>query len=190
MSDLKTLWSNQPLEKASIVTLQQLHERSERLRSRVFARNLLLYAYSALSIFLAGWFLLTGRFPLMKAPIALTIVAQLIVVWQISRRAALRTPTPVSSAQAALEFHRQQLMHQRAAVAQAWLWYMVPFLLPFIWELGIWWRRISTEHLPVRPLLIVLISCVFFWICVLLSFSRQELRYRRQLDELNRLASE
>jgi hypothetical protein len=193
MTDLKTVWITQPLEVNEMSTLVEVRARADRFQSGIRWRNVGLYAYSASSIIFSFWLIARGALPLMKYPLLLTVAAQLVVLWQINRRITARHLPGDMAAQPALDFHRQQLERQARGLSHAWLWYMMPFLIPFVWELGIGLHRIHAGVAPPQNLRVIvnyLIIAVCFWTAVLLAFSRARLRVQLQIERLNALKAE
>ncbi|HEX4736361.1 MAG TPA: hypothetical protein VH331_02245 [Allosphingosinicella sp.] len=193
MTDFKTVWKTQPSEVNAMSTLAEVHARAAKAQAGIRWRNTALYAYSAFSIAVSVWLIARGAFPLMRYPILLTVAAHLLVLWQINRRINARPLPADMAAQPALDFHREQLERQAHGLSQAWLWYMVPFLIPFAWELGIMLNRIHTGEAPpenARLLVFFIVVAACFWTAVLLAFSRAALKARLQIERLNALKAE
>jgi hypothetical protein len=193
MTDFKAVWITQPLEVNAMSTLAEVRARADRFQSGIRWRNVALYAYSAFSIIFSFWLLARGAFPAIKYPMLLMVAAHLLVLWQINRRITARRLPGDMAAQPALAFHRQQLERQARGLSHAWLWYMMPFLVPFVWELGIMLHRIQTGALPpqsFRLFVFFIVVAVCFWTAVLLAFSRAALRVQLQIERLNALKAE
>ena len=174
-------------------TLAEVRARADRFRAGIRWRNVALYTYSAFGVIVSFWLLARGALPLMKYPLLLTVAAHLLVLWQINRRLTARRLSGDMAAQPALDFHRQQLERQAHGLSHAWLWYMTPFLVPFVWELGIGLHRIQTGAAPpqnLRPIVFYIVVGVFFWTAVLLAFSRARLKVQLQIERLNALKAE
>jgi hypothetical protein len=132
----------------------------------------------------------------------LMVAAHLLVLWQINRRITVRRLPDDMAAQPALDFHRQQLERQAHGLSHAWLWYMMPFLVPFVWELAIWLHRIQSHAIPCKMdaaachtaqahgFISTILLAVFFWTAVLLAFSRAALKVQLQIERLNALKAE
>jgi hypothetical protein len=193
MTDFKTVWITQPLEVNAMSTLAEVRARANRFQSGIRWRNIGLYAYSVFSIIFSFWLIARGSLPLMKYPMLLMVAAHLLVLWQINRRITARRLPGDMAAQPALDFHRQQLERQAHGLSHAWLWYMMPFLVPFVWELGIGLHRIHTGAAPLQNLRVIVhfaVIAVCFWTAVLLAFSRARLRVQLQIERLNALKAE
>jgi 4-hydroxybenzoate polyprenyltransferase len=193
MTDFKRVWINQPLEVNEMSTLAEVRARANRFQLGIRWRNLALYAYSAFSIVFSLWLLARGALPHIKYPMLLMVAAHLLVLWQINRRITARRLPGDMAMQPALDFHRQQLERQARGLSHAWLWYMMPFLVPFLWELGIMLHRIDTGALPpqaFRMFVFYVVVGIFFWTAVLLAFSRAALKVQLQIERLNALKAE
>jgi hypothetical protein len=202
MTDLKTVWITQPSEVNAMSTLAEVRARASRFQTGIRWRNVALYAYSAFSIIVSSWLLARGAFPALKYPMMLMVAAHLLVLWQINRRITARRMPGDMAAQPALDFHREQLEHQARGLSHAWLWYMLPFLVPFLWELAIWLHRIETHAIPCKMdlatchtaqthgFISTVLLAICFWTAVLLAFSRAALRVRLQIERLNALKAE
>lgn len=193
MTDIRTIWKHQPSEVNAMSSLVEVRSRAARFEAGIRRRNVALYAYSGFSILVSLWLIARGAFPVMRYPILLTIAAHLFVLWLINRRiTAGRLPADMA-AQPALDFHRRQLERQADGLSRAWLWYMTPFLVPFVWELAIMLHRIQTGVAPAEsPRLFVgfVVAAVLFWSAVLLAFSRAALKARLQIERLKALQAE
>jgi hypothetical protein len=193
MTDLKTIWKTQPTEVNAMSSLAQVHAQADRLQARILWRNLALYAYSAFSILASLWLIARGAFPAVRYPMLVMVAAHLFILWQINRRIAARRLPAEMAAQPALDFHRAQLERQAQGLSHAWLWYMMPFLIPFMWELGIMLNRIHTGEAPPERLGMVAVfavTAVLFWTAVLLAFSRAALRAQLEIERLKGLKAE
>jgi hypothetical protein len=193
MTDPKIIWKTQPTEVNAMSNLAEVHARADKVQAGIRWRNIALYAYSAFSIAASLWLIARGAFPVMKYPMLLMVAAHLFVLWQINRRlTARRLPTEMT-ARPALDFHRAQLERQAQGLSRAWLWYVMPFLVPFAWELGIMLNRIQTGEAPAenfRLFLLFVVVAVCFWTAVLLAFSRAALKAQLQIERLNALKAE
>ena len=196
MDDLKTVWKTQPVEENGMITLSGVRARARQLQARIHWRNLALYAYSLVTIGLSIWLIASGRLSAYMYPMLLMVAAHLLALWQINRRIAARALPDDMAAQPALEFHRHELERQAHNLSRAWLWYIAPFIPPFLWELAIWLQRIQThatampEAAAYRMLLLTVLGGVFFWTAVWLAFSRGALRLQIQIERLNALKAE
>ncbi|MBV9932214.1 MAG: hypothetical protein JO013_14900 [Alphaproteobacteria bacterium] len=190
MKDLKTAWKAQQVEVNAMTSLVEVRARAAEVEAGVRRRNLALYVYSAASILVSAWLIARGAFPAMRYPMVLMVAAHLMVLWQINRRIAARRLPADLGARPAIDFHREQLERQAHGLSRAWLWYMLPFLVPFVWELGIMLHRIQTGEAPPeapRLLAVFVVTGVLFWTAVLLAFSRAALKARLEIERLSAL---
>lgn len=193
MTDPKSIWKAQPSEVNAMSSLAEVQTRAERFRAGIRVRNIALYAYSAFSIMASLWLIARGAFPAMKYPMLLMVAAHLFVLWLINQRITARRLPADLAEQPALHFYRQQLEHQAHGLSRAWLWYMMPFLIPFVWELGIMLNRIQTGALPpeaIRLFIILVVVAACFWTAVLLAFSRAALKTQLELARLDAVKAE
>jgi Flp pilus assembly protein TadB len=193
VTDVKSVWKTQQSEVNAMSSLAEVRARADRFQAGIVWRNVALYAYSALSILASGWLIARGAFPAMRYPMLLMVAAHLLVLWQINRRITARRLPADLAAQPALDFHRGQLERQAHGLSRAWLWYMMPFLVPFLWELGIMLNRIQTGAAPPENLRLVVVFAAVaacFWTAVLLAFSRAALKAQLQIARLDALKAE
>ena len=193
MDDLKTVWKTQSEGENGMITLSDVRARASKFQARIRWRNVALYAYSLINIGLSFWLIATRpRLSGYLYPMLLMVAAHLLVLWQINRRIAAR-PLPGDMAEKpALDFYRHELERQADGLSRAWLWYIAPFMPPFLWELAIWLQRIETHvaALGYRPFIFSVMFAVCFWTAVWLAFSRAALRLQLQIERLNVLKAE
>jgi hypothetical protein len=194
MSDIKDIWKSQPIEEDVVMNINDLTNHAKSFSDRFGRRNLLLYAYATFNILIHIWALATGRLPAFQAPMVLMLLAHIFVAWQVWLRFTPRRAPLQNSGQAVLQFHRQELQRQHDAVAKAWLWYILPFWLPYLWELAIWFQRIDFARPGSKSSLFALqlafVGGVCFWSFVWMLFSRHATRMELELERLGRLRAE
>jgi len=193
MSDVKSVWKDQQTEVNAMTSLAEVRTRAAHAEARARWRNAALYAYSAFSILVSAWLIARGAFPAMRYPMLLMVAAHLFVLWQVNRRIAARRLPEDLGAHPAIDFHRDQLERQAHGLSRAWLWYALPFLVPFAWELGIMLHRIQTGEAPPdapRLLAVFVVTGALFWTAVLLAFSRAALKARFEIERLKALKAE
>jgi len=117
MTDIKTVWKNQPMEENSMITLSDIRVRADRFQFRIRLRNGALYLYSLANIALTLWLISRGVSPRYTAPGLLLLAAHLFVIWQLWWRTSARALPDDLVARAALDYHRQELERQRGAMA-------------------------------------------------------------------------
>ncbi len=125
--DLKQLWKSQPAETAAVST-NELRARALAFQRRIARRNLLEYAAGVVVI--AGYCVHFWLHPslLIRTGCVLVILGVGVVLHQLHRRAGSRTPPPENLGMSSLAFHRAELVRQRDALRDSWLWYVAPFV--------------------------------------------------------------
>ncbi len=184
--DLQQLWKSQPAE-TLVLSEQQLWQRANATQRGVFRRNLLEGLAALLVVGGFTRYLWLFPSPLMRAGSMLIIVATLVVVQQMWKRAASRPMPWLSAGQSCKDFQRSELLRQRDALRSVWLWYVGPFvpgLLVFRWgvetELGI--DAPFTQGVAAN----LLIAVVMLAIVVFNLLAAQ--RLQRQVDQLDHQA--
>lgn len=193
MTDIKALWRNQPVEEKDMITLSDIRERARTYQSGVRWRNIGLYVYSILNIVASVWLIFSGRLALYTYPMLLMIAAHLFVLWQVNWRIGARPLPEELAGRTALDHYRRELERQRDSLANAWLWYILPFMPALIWE--IWIRAfIASPNMPPNAnrwiILFIVCGAVFFWTAVWLAFSRAALKLQLQLERLKLVEAE
>jgi hypothetical protein len=193
--DIKTLWQNQSLEETT-VSLADLQSRAQTFRRRILIRNGILYLYSLFNIAMGGWLIYRRVFPTMIYPMLLMIAAHLFVLWQVVRRIGAPGVPEGFAGRAGLSFLRQQYEQQREALSRAWLWYIVPFMPPFLWELAIWLRNIlthpgtATQAASIRLFMLTIVTAIIFWSVIWWLFLRGARHWKRELTGLECIEAE
>jgi hypothetical protein len=184
--DLKTLWQDQPTE-YDPMTIADIHAKATAFQTRIRRRNRIDYVGCALVI--AGFAPLLFRTEswMLQAGGAMIILAVLFVGWQLHRRASAEA-TPQAGA-AVVDFHREQLVRQQAAVRSIAWWYMAPMAPGMVMlMLG----RLFQAHVPGRSLemdrmiivLCMLIVALVFLVVWLLNRLAVH-RVQKLIDELD-----
>jgi hypothetical protein len=194
MTDIKTIWQNQPVEEKDMITLSDIRVRASAFQSRVHRRNLALYVYSLVNIALTAWLLSTGKFNAIAAPALLLMAAYLFVIWQLWWRARAQALPGDLGARAALDYLRHQLQRQHDALSKAWLWYIAPFMPGLIWELWVRYTRLHAANTPLavdhRIAMFIMLAALCFWVAVWLAFRLAAARVEIQIERLNGLKAE
>jgi hypothetical protein len=133
--DLKQLWKSQPAETAALST-NELRVRALAFQRRIARRNLFEYAAGAVAI--AGYCVHFWMHPslLVRTGCVLVILGVGVVLHQLHRRSGSRTTPPENLGMSSLAFHRAELVRQRDALRDVWLWYIAPFvpgMAVFMW---------------------------------------------------------
>jgi hypothetical protein len=196
MDDLKTVWKTQSLEDG-MITLTDARARADKFQAHVRLRNVIFYVYALFNIVVSLWLISTGgRWEAFLYPMLLMIAAHLWVLWQVTRRIGARPLPAEMGGRPALDFYRDELKRQASGRSRAWLWYIAPFIPPYIWELAIWQQRIEARavaaSMPANYLLLLfsIFGAVFFWTAVWLAFSRASLKLELQIERLNAVKAE
>jgi hypothetical protein len=195
MDDLKAVWKTQPVEDG-MITLTDARARADKFHAQVRLRNVIFYVYALFNIVASFWLIATGRWGAFLYPMLLMIAAHLWVLWQVNRRIGARPLPGEMGGRPALDFYRDELKRQASGLSQAWLWYIAPFMPPFIWELAIWQQRIEARAVATsmpanyQLFLFSILGAVFFWTAVWLAFSRASLRLELQIERLNAVKAE
>ena len=197
MSDdnIKTLWQAQHMEDIA-VSLSDLQERARSFRNRVRWRNVALVVYSLFNIAAGAALIAMGRFPSMTYPMLLMIAAHLFVLWQVSIRVGARSLPAGVPGQALIDFLRGESQRQRDALSGAWLWYILPFMPAFLWELGIWLHGIlahlgtQEQATNIKLFALTVVVAIAFWSVAWMLFARGARKLCSQIEALDRLRSE
>lgn len=194
MNDITTAWKRQAIEESAMPTLEDLRARAARMKARFMRRNLILFGYGAFGIVTGAWLLWSNVFPRQRVPGIFMLGAHVFVLWQVWRRFMPRQLPPQAAGQSVLQFYRQELTRQHDAVDKAWLWYIAPFMPPFIWQLAVWWNRIDFATgagvASAKTLAMVIVIAIFFWSWVWMLFSRHATRLQLELERLRAITAE
>jgi hypothetical protein len=196
MDELQTIWKTQAVEEIGMITLSGVRARADKFQSQVRLRNVVFYVYALFNIAASIWLIASGRLSAFRYPMLVMIAAHLWVLWQVNRRIGARPAPGETGGRPALDFYRDELKRQADGLSRAWLWYIAPFMPPFLWELAIWLQRIQTHATPMpqaaayRLFLLVVFGAVCFWTAVWLAFSRASVRLQMQIERLNALKAE
>ena len=169
-----------------MITLSEIRDRARMFQSRWRWRNIGLYAYGVFNIAASIWLIQSGRLAEYTYPMLLMIGAHLFVLWQVNRRIGAQPLPEELAARTALDHYRAELERQRDALANAWLWYILPFWPAFVWE--VWIRAFAVNNIPPNAnrniILFIVLGGIFFWTAVWLAFSRAALKLQLQLERL------
>jgi len=196
MTDVKTVWQNQAIEENDMITLSDIRARADKFQSRIRLRNVVFYIYALFNIAASIWLIASGRLSAFLYPMLLMIAAHLWVLWQVNRHIGARHEPGQMGGRPALDYYRDELKRQVSGLSRAGLWYIAPFMPPYLWELAIWQQRIeacaaATAMPPNYVLFLFSIGgAIFFWTAVWLAFSRTALKLQLQLEQLKRVQAE
>ena len=185
-SDIKRLWRNQKTE-GTTMTLENIHQRASKFQRVIRTRNL--FEYGAVVLVIAVFAAYAWIFPgwIMKTGSALTILAALLVSWQLHRRGSARD---LPGGWGIMEFHRRELVRQRDTLRAVWLWYLLPFV-PGIalvmlsrWIEPLPWGTPAWDHvLTAFSTLTVVLVFGIVWVVN----AREAAKLQKKIDELDEL---
>lgn len=125
--DLKQLWQAQPAASEPLPEAV-LRKHAGKFQRRVALRNL--FEVLAAVLVVAGFSRYLWLYPqsLIRLGSVLTILAAVLVVYQLLHRASSRPLPGADGGLPCRDFHRAELVRQRDALRTVWLWYIAPFL--------------------------------------------------------------
>ena len=130
MSDrdpLRDLWAGQQTGEFSM-PLEEIRRKARGFQKTIRWRNIREYAASALVIGIFGWMAVIIPEPVVKAGCILTVLGALYVCWKLHTMARAANADEMNAAESLADFHRKELLRQRAALASVWRWYLLPFV--------------------------------------------------------------
>ncbi len=130
MSDrdpLRDLWAGQQTGEFSM-PLEEIRRKARGFQKTIRWRNIREYAASALVIGIFGWMAVIIPEPVVKAGCILTVLGALYVCWKLHTMARAAGCAEMDAAESLADFHRKELLRQRAALASVWRWYLLPFV--------------------------------------------------------------
>lgn len=130
MSDhdpLRDLWAGQETGNFAM-PLEEIRRKARGFQRTIRRRNIREYAASALVIGIFGWMAVIIPEPVVKAGCILTVLGALYVCWKLHTLARAAGAVEMNAAESLADFHRKELLHQRAALASVWRWYLLPFV--------------------------------------------------------------
>ncbi len=129
------IWTRQPAEPFTL-TLADIHARATRFQSRVRMRNITEYVAAGLVIAMFAWLGWLIPDPVIKTGAGLIVAGALYVCWKLHSLGRAAEVAASDHASSLADFHRAELMRQRAALATVWRWYLAPFLPGMLVFLG------------------------------------------------------
>lgn len=186
--EIKQLWKSQPAQAASF-SADTLRARAQAFQRRIQRRNRIELAAGAVVIAVYCVYFWLHPFPWIRTGCVLMVLGTLVLLHQLHRRAGSRTPPAESLGMAQLAFYRAELVRQRDALRDAWLWYVAPLapgLLVFMWGMDTelagpgagWWGLL-------RQLAVVAVLLGIVW---LNRRAARELQH--EIDALDRQATD
>lgn len=107
------------------MSLADIHDRAERFQTRVRWRNWIEYGAGMLVAVIFGSIAIATPDWGMRAGAAVLIAGIVYVCWQLASRGSAVAKT---EGQTWVEFHRTELVRQRAALSSVWRWYLAPLV--------------------------------------------------------------
>jgi len=129
MSDrdpLQALWTGQNQEPFTM-SLAEIHTRAERFQTRIRRRNTIEYVAAGTVVAFFAWTAALAPAPLVQVGAVLIILGALYVCWKLYELGRAATKAELDQAASLRDFHRAELMRQRAALSTVWRWYLAPF---------------------------------------------------------------
>lgn len=130
MSDrdpFRDLWAGQQTGVFSM-PLEEIRRKAQGFQKTIRWRNMREYAASVLVIGIFGWMAVIIPEPVVKAGCILTVLGALYVCWKLHTMAGVAGVAELIAAESLTDFHRKELLRQRAALASVWRWYLLPFV--------------------------------------------------------------
>jgi hypothetical protein len=121
---LQSLWTKQK-EEPFAMSVADIRERASRFQTRIQLRNgieygagaIVILAFTAIALATPDWGI--------RAAVVLIIAGVLYISWKL---ATLAGAASKDDAVSWVDFHRNELVRQRDAVASVWRWYLAPLL--------------------------------------------------------------
>jgi len=118
------------------MSLAEIHTHAERFQSRIRWRNAIEYIAAALVVAAFGWMAFAVPVPMVQAGAILIVAGALYVCWKLNEFGRAATKAELDKATSLTDFHRAELLRQRAALSTVWRWYLGPFVPGLLVFLG------------------------------------------------------
>lgn len=183
----KHLWKDQPTETLTF-SVEEIRKKANAFQRQIAWRNGIEYFAAALVVLCFSFYIWKFPFPLMRIGSVLIIFGSLVVVHQLHKRASRRSMPADSGGTTSSHFYRAELVRQRDALRDVWLWYVAPFIpgmVVFRWgvESELIHQAAGHPHFakgPVANLSIVLVMLIVLWIN-----RRAAGKLQRKIDQLD-----
>ncbi len=109
------------------MSLAEIRTRADRFQTRIRWRNWIEYAAAAFIVVAFGRIAVTAPAPAIQAGAVLIIAGALYVCWKLYALGRAATNAERDNTASLTDFHRAELVRQRAALATVWRWYLAPF---------------------------------------------------------------
>lgn len=132
---IRDLWAGQQTGKFSM-PIEEVRQKAQAFQKTIRRRNMTEYAAAALVILMFGWMAVIIPEPVVRLGCGLIVVGALYVCWKLNKLARAAGGGEIDAAASLADFHRGELMRQRAALATVWRWYLLPFVPGMLVFLG------------------------------------------------------
>lgn len=109
------------------MSLAEIRTRADRFQTRIRWRNWIEFAAAAIVVVAFGRIAAMTPAPVIQAGALLIIISVLYVCWKLYALGRAATNAERDNAASLADFHRAELVRQRAALATLWRWYLAPF---------------------------------------------------------------
>lgn len=124
---IRTLWRGQAADDY-VMPVEEVRRKAGAFQSRIRTRNITEYAASIFVLIAFGGIALTVPDWGVRAGAALIMLATLYVVWKLHTMARAAWAGQIDAALSLTDFHKGELLRQRAALSTVWRWYLMPFV--------------------------------------------------------------
>jgi hypothetical protein len=124
---LRDLWVGQKTG-GFAMPVEEVRRRAGAFQSRIRTRNMTEYAAALFVLIAFGGVALTVPDWGVRAGAALIMLGTLYVVWKLHTMARAAGSGEIDTALSLTDFHKGELLRQRAALATVWRWYLMPFV--------------------------------------------------------------
>ncbi len=172
--------------------IEDLRASAKAFRRKIARRNLIEYIAGAFVVIAFGALALFGPFAPMRIGSAMVAAGTLVVLWQLHRRGSPLLPHEHGGQQSLLDYHRQELVRQRDAVASVFSWYLLPLIpgMVVVMATPLLMLPMDQWQLPPSDALFVMgcVVAVFVGVYVLNKVAAH--RLTREISALDALRSE
>ena len=123
----RKIWTHQPQETFTM-SLDDIRTHASSFQGRIAARNMREHIVGALLIVVFTGIAIVAEGTLARFGLLLTAAGVAFVMWQLHRQARGATIDEVCLVADWTRFHRTQLVRQRDALRNVWLWYLSPLV--------------------------------------------------------------
>ncbi|CUI02789.1 hypothetical protein [Massilia antarctica] len=179
--DLKSVWQSQA-DMGATYACERLERDSVDFRRKIVLRNVQENVAALLVALIFGFYAWVLPEPLMRIGSGLMVLGSLLVLYHLRRRASIRHLPPEALALPYMRYLREELVRQRDAVRDVWLWHIlpvVPGMFVFFWGMA----QPDPMDFPWRITSVVIVPCI-----VVAAMNVKAARaLQRQIDQLDQL---